>query len=246
LAKKPRTPQPPRVQAPQRRDGKGQGISERRARILLYVGAIAGPIALAIVLAVIFLGGSGGGDVPSSKQSLAAGCTLKKYPLLNGTHVSSLDSEVKWNSWPPTSGPHYFSPAPFNFYEEKVNPRLTLHNLEHGGIDIFYGPGVASSEIEQLRSFWRDSPNAIVVAPLPSTDKNITVPKPLPNYTDKIVAAAWTSQAYTNGTSRKGQKGNGWLLVCPRFDEKTFTQFRDIHRGKGPERFPVDLLTPGA
>jgi Protein of unknown function (DUF3105) len=236
------------VQAPQRRDSKGRptGTSERRARWLLYAAAIAGPVALAIVLGFIFVGGNGGGDVPSGKQTLAAGCTLKKYPLLDGTHVSTFDAKVKWNSWPPTSGPHYFSPAPFNFYEEKVNPRLTLHDLEHGGIDIFYGSGVSASEVEQLRSFWHESPDAMVVAPVPSLDPNITVPKPVSNYTNKIVATAWTSKAYSNSTSRKGQQGNGWMLVCSRFDEKTLKEFRDIHRGKGPERFPVDLLTPGS
>ena len=221
-------------------------MSERRARWLLYGAAIAGPLALAIVLGFIFVGGGGNNDVPSGKQSLGAGCTLKKYPLLNGTHVSSFASKVKWNSWPPTSGPHYFSPAPFNFYEETINPRITLHNLEHGGIDIFYGSGVPSSEIDQLRTFWHNSPNAILIAPMPKLDKDITVPKPVPDYTNKIVAAAWTSKPYSNSTSRKGQQGNGYLLVCSRFDEATFKAFRDIHRGKGPERFPVDLLTPGS
>jgi hypothetical protein len=249
LAKKPRTPPPPRVQAPQRRDSKGRAAgtrTERRARWFLYGAAVAGPIALAIVLGFIFVGGGGGNDVPSGKQPLAAGCTLKKYPLLDGLHVSSFSSPVKWNSWPPTSGSHYFSPAPFNFYEEKINPRLTLHNLEHGGVVIFYGKGVPATEVEQLRTFWQDSPDAMVVAPFPNLDPDVTVPKPVANYTNKIVATAWTSQQYKNGTSRKGQKGNGWMLTCSRFDERTFKAFRDIHRGKGPERFPVDLLTPGS
>jgi hypothetical protein len=34
--------------------------------------------------------------------------------------------------------------------------------------------------------------------------------------------------------------------VCPTFDEKAFSAFRDAYRGKGPERYPVDTLTPGA
>jgi hypothetical protein len=243
LAKKPRTPPPPRVQAPQRRDGRGS--TERRTRLFLYAAAAAGPIVLVVVLAVIFLGGNGDDSVPSSKQFVASGCTLKKYALLEGIHVTTEDAKVKWNSWPPTSGPHYAAPAPFNFYEEAINPRITLHNLEHGGIDIFYGSGVPSSQIEQVRSFWRDDPNAILVAPMPKPDKNLTIPRPLPNYTNKIVAAAWTAPAYS-GSSRKSSKGNGFLLTCSRFDEKTFKAFRDIHRGKGPERFPVSALTPGS
>jgi hypothetical protein len=62
LAKKPRTPAPPRpVQAPQRRDTKQRRVPAVGARgrrpWLLYGLAALGPIALAVVLAVIFLGG---------------------------------------------------------------------------------------------------------------------------------------------------------------------------------------------
>jgi hypothetical protein len=39
--------------------------------------------------------------------------------------------------------------------------------------------------------------------------------------------------------------GKGRLAVCSTFDEKAFKTFRDAFRGKGPERFPVDALTPG-
>ena len=35
------------------------------------------------------------------------------------------------------------------------------------------------------------------------------------------------------------------VASCPKFDEKAFTAFRDEFRGKGPERFPVSILTPG-
>jgi hypothetical protein len=246
LAKKPRTPAPPRVQAPQRRGGRGGGDRDRRTRWLLYGAAALGPIALVAVVLALFLGGGNGDSPKGGKQTLAAGCTLKKYPLLEATHVGSENAKVKWNSWPPTSGPHYFSPAPFNFYEEAINPRLTLHNLEHGGVVIFYGSKVSPSEVAQIRSFWQPDPNGVLVAPMPKPDANETLPKPIPNYANKIVATAWTSKPYSNSTSRKGQKGNGYLLTCPRFDEKTFKAFRDIHRGQGPERFPLNLLAPGS
>lgn len=195
------------------------------------------------MLGVIFLtrdnndSGSSSGD----NQPLAAGCTLQRFPLLARTHIGE-NAKVDWNSWPPTSGPHYGAPAPFNFYEERINPRITLHDLEHGGIDIFYGNRVAPAQIAELRAFWRESPNAMLIAPMPRLDKNITVPTPIPNYADKIVASAWTANNYT---SPDEAKGNGFLLTCSRFDEETFKAFRDIHRGKGPERFPVDQLTPG-
>ena len=240
MAKKRRTPPPPRVQAPQRRDGKR--TADQRTRLLLYGAAALGLIALAVVLAVIFVGG-GGNSSASEKQPLATGCTLNTFPVLPGTHVGTLDEKMKWNSWPPTSGPHYGAPAPWNFYDQALNPRITLHNLEHGGVVIFYGSKVPAAQISALRAFWNESPNAMLVAPMPTLDKNITVPKPVPNYANKIIATAWTAEPYDNP---KNAKGNGFLLTCPRFDEETFKAFRDIHRGKGPERFPVEALTPGS
>lgn len=231
------------MQAPQRRGGKGS--AERRTRWLVYAAAAIVAIAVAAVLAVVSLGGGNGDPSVTAKQPLAPGCTLKKYPLLAGTHVTTDNAKVKWNSWPPTSGAHYLQPAPWNFYEEPVNARITLHNLEHGGIVILYGSGAPATEIEKLRSFWRDDPNAMLVAPMTRPDENETVPRPLPNYTNKIVATAWTSRPY-GGSSRKSTNGNGFLLTCARFDERTFETFRDAHRGKGPERVPVSLSTPGA
>lgn len=246
MAKKRRTPPPPRVQAPQRRDGKGaRARSDRRTRLILYAVAALGLIALAVVLAVVFVGRSSGSSGSGDKQPLATGCTLNTFPVLPGTHVRTLEARVKWNSWPPTSGPHYQSPAPWNFYDQALNPRISLHNLEHGGIVIFYGKNVPASQVSELRNFWQESPNAMLIAPTPSLDKNIDVPKPVSNYNNKIVATAWTAPPYSGG-SRETTTGNGYLLTCPRFDEKTFKAFRDIHRGEGPERYPVDLLTPGA
>jgi hypothetical protein len=66
------------VQAPKRRDAKragGAGMSEQNARRLLYGLAALGPIALAIVLGVVFLGGGGdkkGADAPPPKIDYAA------------------------------------------------------------------------------------------------------------------------------------------------------------------------------
>jgi hypothetical protein len=65
------------VQAPKRRDQKRApaGMSERNARLLLYGLAALGPIALAIVLGVIFLGGGSdksGANKPPPKIDYAA------------------------------------------------------------------------------------------------------------------------------------------------------------------------------
>jgi hypothetical protein len=87
LAKKVRTPTPPRpVQAPKRRDTKQRQpitADDRRKRWLLYGFAALGPLALVIVLAVVFLtGGSSSGNVTGKAPNInyAALPGLQKGP----------------------------------------------------------------------------------------------------------------------------------------------------------------------
>jgi hypothetical protein len=84
LAKKARTPAPPRpVQAPKRRDAKRSApASDRRARLLLYGLAALGPIALAVVLIVLLTGTGSGGKVTGKapKINYAALTGVQKGP----------------------------------------------------------------------------------------------------------------------------------------------------------------------
>ena len=197
--------------------------------MLLYAAAATAVVALAVVLGVIFLAGDDNPTGPGGR--VAEGCTLKSYPTLEGTHLPSPEGpRPKWNSFPPTSGPHYAQPAPVNFYEEPVNPRIVVHNLEHGIVAIQYGDAVPESTVARLRDFWRDDPNAVVVAPLPELR-------------GKITATAWNAPPYEQGS--RTSRGRGWLLSCDNFNEEQFAKFRDERRGKGPERIPVEALTPG-
>jgi len=158
----------------------------------------------------------GGGRADAAKKLAAAGCTFKTYRNQGQKHVQSLTAKVDYNSFPPTSGPHYVQPAPWNFYDGPLDSQVRgVHNLEHGGIVVQWGSKVTSSTVEQLRSFWQQSPNGMLMAPLPKLG-------------DKIALTAWTH-----------------LASCSTFDESAFKAFRDAYRGKGPERFPVSQLTPG-
>jgi hypothetical protein len=212
---------------------------------MLYGLAILGPVALVAVVLALFVFHVGRKSAPSvGKVKLPVGCAQKTYKILPGDHVATLGSKVKWDSFPPTSGPHYQTPAPWNFYTDPINPRITLHNLEHGGIDVFYGAKVPRSQVQEIQNFWQADPNAMLVAPMPKPDKNMEVPRPIPDLSSKIVLAAWTAAAY--GANRGAvTPGHGYMITCDHFDEQTFRNFRDQHRGKGPEPFPVSQLTPG-
>ena len=52
----------------------------------------------------------------------------------------------KWNTDPPTSGPHYQSAA-IRCVPEPLFPAQLVHNLEHGAIFIQYGKDVPAATV---------------------------------------------------------------------------------------------------
>jgi hypothetical protein len=228
MARKDRAPNPPkRPQAPQRRSTPTDPATAARQRRLLYLIAGSGLAALAVVLAIVFLfGGDDGGERAALEK---AGCTLEIKPGLAGDHNVAIGATTKkWNTNPPTSGPHNPLPAVWGSYEDPVPLAQSVHNLEHGGIVIHYGPDVPEADVTAIRTFYNDDPNGMLVAPLPSLG-------------DKIALSAWTAPDETNLDETEG-----FLAECPRFDEDAFSAFRDEHRFEGPERFPPESLTPGS
>jgi len=234
MARKDRAPTPPKrpVQAPQRRSSPASAADAERQRRLLYIVAGSGIAALVVVLGFLFLGGCG--DKSEAAVLEDAGCTLKSFPAQantpDHTDVPTLETKPKWNSFPPTSGPHFGQTAIFGSYDEEVPLVQTTHNLEHGAVVIHYGKDVPETEIEAIRAFYDDDPNGLIVAPLPQLGQ-------------KIALTAWTAPEATPGS--EPDRGRGYLAECTAFDEEAFSTFVDEHRGKGPERFPMDQLVPG-
>jgi hypothetical protein len=218
VAKKTRTPAPPRpVQAPKRRTATPTTPGDaRRQRLILYALGGSGFLALAIVVAALLLtrGGSAANAASAKKAMLAAGCTFNHYPQQPRNHVS-LNHKFHYNSFPATSGPHYYQWVIWNDYSEPIRQLQQIHNLEHGGIVIQYGNKVPRSDVDKINAFYRSDDNAMLVAPFPKLG-------------NKIAVEAWT-----------------YLSTCTHFDQNGFTKFRDALRYHGPEHFPKSLLQPG-
>ena len=235
MARKDRTPNPPkRTQGPQRRSTPVDPAAAARQRRSLFLIAGSGLAVLAIVLGIVFLTGGEDGDERAALED--AGCTLQSFPAMANTpdhsDVPTLETKPKWNSSPPTSGPHYGQTAVYNFYDEPVPLVQSTHNLEHGGVVIHYGPDVPEADVGKLRDWYNetDEPNGLVISPLPTN-------------ADKITLAAWTAPDATGGTE---DRGRGFLASCKKFDQDAFSAFIDEHRYKGPERLPPELLAPGS
>jgi hypothetical protein len=252
LAKKTRTPPPPRrpVQAPQRRTGgdgggggrgqQGQAIHDRRLQILIAFAAL-GLVALGAIVAVILLTGSSGKGNDSSVGATmrAAGCTYTdvkapKPPAGQGQHIASLKSKVDWNTYPPAGGQHYPLWAVWGFYTDAVNPKQVVHNEEHGGVVLWWGPSTPKSTVDKLQSFYSSSPNSMFGTPVGTIDGK--------SLGSKVAISAWTGKVADYQRTDWGQEH---LAICPNYDEHAFTVFRDAFRGKGPEGIPTSANNPG-
>jgi hypothetical protein len=214
--------------------------SASRPAWLLPVAGAGALIAIVAVVLLLTLGGNSGTSSKDVAAALkAAGCTLKAVkpipPKADPTNfhadVPTLTTKVKWSTDPPSAGAHFAQWAVWNFYFDPVNPRMLVHNEEHGGMIIWWGSKVPGTTIEKLNAFYQQDPQGIVGTPYAKLG-------------DKIALTAWTGDPqhyYQNGNY-----GIGHLAICKGFDEKAFTAFRDAYRGKGPEGIPLSRDTPGS
>jgi hypothetical protein len=232
VAKKTRTPPPPRrVQAPKTRV---EPRDAQRTRLTLLVVAALGFVGLAAAIGLFAFGG-GGSSVGVTEAMREAGCTFRtvKSPPHKGDHsdVPTLEAKATWNTTPPSNGMHYGRPAIWGFYEEAVNPRLVVHNLEHGGVAIWWGSKVPAETIQKLHDFYSEKGAEAMIGTL------------YPKLGNKIALTAWTGNP--NTYFENGDYGEGRIAICPRYDEKAFRAFRDAFRGKGPEPIPPSANKPG-
>jgi Protein of unknown function (DUF3105) len=195
----------------------------------LLLGLAAGGLAVLVAVAIGMVVGFGGGGTDAAAALDSAGCTLTTKPALRGVHsiTTPTGTSKLWNTSPPTSGPHYAVPAVWGAYTEPLNTAQVVHNLEHGGIYILYGPRVPEATVAQLRSFYEDHTRGTLLAPLPSLG-------------NRIALGAWTTKDANDPTN-----GTAHLAKCRAFDEDAFGAFFDEFQFQGPERFPADTLLPG-
>jgi hypothetical protein len=229
--KKPRTPPPPRrVQAPKTRTGPSRTSSRTqsagvslgeigmRQRAILYGVALSGIVALVLVVVLVAVAGGGSSAKAAVKAIENAGCQYQTFPAQPRTpHYLTLNPKPapKWNSFPPTSGRHYYQPLIFGIYTEQVPMIRAVHNLEHGAVELWYGDKVSKADVDKITAWYQKDANAVLVAPLPKLGS-------------KVALTAWTHRA-----------------ECSGFNEKAANAFRKAFRYKAPEKFPPSALQPG-
>lgn len=215
----------PRVKAPKQRAASSSDTSSRNRTVA--IGAAIAGVALGFVVVAALLGLFGGGaDAATAQTKLeSAGCTFQKVKALEGAHSVRQPGGTsdKWNTDPPTTGPHFGIAAIFGIYEEELEIARVIHNLEHGGIFIMYGEDVPEATVDELRAFYDDHKTGTIMAPLDRLG-------------DEFALGAWVVD---------GDVDSGFLAKCTEFDEGAVSAFFRSLQFRGPERFDPSQLQPG-
>ncbi|HEV8252595.1 MAG TPA: DUF3105 domain-containing protein [Candidatus Limnocylindria bacterium] len=181
----------------------GAGTTRTLDWRLLTIGAIL-LLGLVILLLVLLFGGGGGNTTVGDRQADAG-----------RTHIAEGTAGSGYTSVPATSGPHWSSadsPGPWGVYTVAQPQERMIHNLEHGGIVIWYQPALISAEdLATLTQFVKQQITG-------DRFKVILTPWSGANFDHAIALTAWD-----------------WLLYMDTADLDTVRAFIDAHILKAPE-----------
>ncbi len=207
------------------------GAGGEASRRILAIGGAGGIVVIAAALGFFLRAGGSSASADPQKLLRADGCRVEAVKSMKaGDHsvLTPAGISTKWNTSPPTNGPHYGVPAVWGAYTEPLLPAQVVHNLEHGGIFIQYGKDVPRATVDELKAFYDKHRDGTLLAPLPSLGS-------------KIALGAWTTVSASQPNS-----GTAYLAKCSSFDEKAYAAFFADYQFEGPERFPKSTLTPGS
>ena len=172
--------------------------------------AIAGILVLgSVILVILLLFGRG---------AQADGGNLGTQQIDDGrSHIPEGTSGGHYDSIPATSGPHWSSadsPGPWGVYGTAQPQERMIHNLEHGGIEIWYQPAkLDAAGLAALQQYVNQQVTTVQF-------KVILVPWGGVDFGHPIAVTAWH-----------------WLLYLNTADIDAIKTFLGAHYGQSPEPF---------
>jgi hypothetical protein len=174
---------------------------------VLTIGAIL-VLGVVILLLILLFSGGGGRD----------GGTVGTRQVDDGRgHIAEGAAGGPYHSIPATSGPHWSSgtaPGPWGVYSAAQPQEALIHNLEHGGIVIWYQPvKLDASGLAALTTYVQQQVTT-------ERFKVILTPWGGADFGHPIAVTAWN-----------------WLVYLDTADTDAVRAFLDAHYGDAPEPF---------
>jgi hypothetical protein len=190
----------------------GRRVGARTSRTLDWrILAIGGILVLGVVILLLVLLFGGGGTADPG------GIGLRQADA-GGTHITDGTQGTGYTSVPATSGQHWppsaTTPGPWGVYTSTQPQERMIHNLEHGGIVIWYQPAqIAPADLTALTQFVQQQITT-------ERFKMVLVPWSGADFGHPIAVTAWN-----------------WLLYLDAADLDKIRAFSDAHYGDAPEPF---------
>ncbi|MBI2777958.1 MAG: DUF3105 domain-containing protein [Chloroflexi bacterium] len=186
-----------------RRLGSGRGLALDWR--LLSIAAIL--VLGSVILLLVFLFGRGGetGGGNAGTRQIDDGAS----------HIAAGTAGGPYHSVPATSGSHWASadtPGPWGVYDSAQREERMLHNMEHGGIIVWYQPAKLDvAGLAALETWVRQQTTTVQF-------KVILTPWAGADFGHPIAVTAWN-----------------WLLYLDKADTDAVRGFLDAHYGDAPE-----------
>jgi hypothetical protein len=152
-------------------------VSTRTEQWLWRIGAVvvaAAAVAFALAGPWGFLFGSVAGS-PASERD-AACLPGQAVPIMDSPHISAEElADVRYNSLPPSSGPHFGFTIATGIYTEPVSAGLTVHAMEHGHVVIQYAPDTPPRTVQELERLAKRYGRDVILAPYPELERGIAL-----------------------------------------------------------------------
>lgn len=202
--------------AEERRRREERAAARRRNLVTVAIAAVV----LAGVVALI-INEQRETTTPVGVAKTDASCTpIETFEEGGRTHIDVGATHEPYDSDPPTSGPHYGTPAEPGFYPSPLEPEQVVHNLEHGQIVIWYRTGAPQEAVDEIETYIDNQTGlqsqALVAVPYDGVDDSFT-----------YVLTAW-----------------GAAQSCARVSQGAIDDFRGRFQGRGPEQVGLPPFEP--
>lgn len=160
-------------------------------------------------------------SIPDGVAASAAGCNdVEQFAEQSRDHIDVGAEHDPYNSTPPTSGPHYGTPADPGFYPNPLEPEQLVHNLEHGQLVIWYDPQASASAVEGIQALVEDANSRAQRA----------------GFVEPLLAAPFEGLDSGFDYSLSGWRN---LQSCESYSRTAIDDFRTEFQGRGPEQVGV-------
>ena len=146
----------------------------------------------------------------AAPAATGVGCQITTPRTLTPLHEDGI-TPGEWDTDPPSSGPHNVNWADWGRYDTALPDTNAVHNLEHGGVIIWFGPQVPVATIDLIDTKLLKKGRKLLLLPREQLGGS-------------LVATAWGSQLRCSAAALAKLRSDGVVLTLGSWYDATNSQ----------------------